>query len=1020
MSFNVDDFINTPPLTDDTATPSGDDDTNSPTYTIENAEITDLRGSGWDCDMTNDEFSDAVLDDGGNLNPQNFCGPCPKGFYCPVTFIQRVEGLSIIECPKDYFCRGGNSEPKKCFFLQSCNAKGLDAPQTAESAVFVVLFICFLFIAIPFGIESIRLYRLKQTRDKSEGERRKKNKEDKQVVKDRDAQNTTKNIIFMLQGDAYNDGKGADNVVYHVSANVRMKLLKWANFARDQVSKRREIAQVFNKTGKKRDPILLTFRMMSVFATSNVYKDGEYVEEKKYFLNNATGYIRPGKITAVMGPSGCGKSTLISVLTNRVKANMRDGSIYINDDLVDPAIVNKVCGFVPQEDIMNSGLTVKENLMYQCELRHDPNHLSDAQERKNLVNEVILCMGLTKVRHSIIGGANTGKRGISGGQKKRVNIAMEFMHNPRLLFLDEPTSGLDASMSSEFLEFIKNLAIATGVGVAMVIHQPNMETFRFIDDVILMQPTDDGGRIAYCGPVPRAIKYFNPMLRYPIQSTENPADRFIDLLSEGIPIHDREGNKNRHEALYADFYDEDYVYTGEVWYVLEHPNSQREYHRASRGGSVKDAYSNLDKKYAKASLITETQFEAMTKKYARSKPEWHVVAYYSGMMFLNTQMNSSSDVIKADVSISFMAILLSLMNMGDRQLMFVINLLYGLVAGLYGASIFKDDAVLTRYLNSGISSTALFLGTILASIPRMLFQNATFNVPYKNVSAPGMPGTYLFAITFLGQIIAYCIGMSVCVSFPHSGADVYTVLLMMMTWTYSGLAPRARDLAQAVPGIIGLNMSFCRWMFGAETIIAACNMNEAGRFTEGYVLERLGIIGIKSIGGRYITAPYTYETTTSFQTTTRTGVVEGNIPTYTYDTCKGDYDSATSHQSVIFVFALLIAASTLAAREIRHLIHQFFGDIDESIRNVVKDNMTYLLSGCQSDHRERYADYEADESTKDNARTFQVGKAHEKRETKRVSNIKGLSEEQKSNKKLSRVEAMNLGIDMEKYDNYPL
>ena len=135
-----------------------------------------------------------------------------------------------------------------------------------------------------------------------------------------------------------------------------------------------------------------------------------------------------------------------------------------------------------------------------------------------------------------------------------------------------------------------------------------------------MQPTENGGKIAYCGPVPRAIKYFNPMLRYPIQSTENPADRFIDLLSEGIPTHDREGNRNRQEALYADVYDETYVSTGEVWYVLEEPESQRSINRASRGGSTKAAYNNLNKKYAQPKEISREQFERMNEQYKRSKP----------------------------------------------------------------------------------------------------------------------------------------------------------------------------------------------------------------------------------------------------------------------------------------------------------------------------------------------------------------------------------------------------------------
>jgi ABC-type multidrug transport system ATPase subunit len=160
---------------------------------------------------------------------------------------------------------------------------------------------------------------------------------------------------------------------------------------------------------------------------------------RRKVLNGVTGGFRSGKVTAVMGPSGCGKTTLISALSNRLGLGTRvTGSTFINGTSESSTALHDVMGFVPQDDIMYEDLTVKENLLFCCQLRADPS-MSRAEQRRH-VDRVIDSLGLFPSRHSMIG--STEDRGISGGQRKRVNVAMELTSKPLLLFLDEPTSGL--------------------------------------------------------------------------------------------------------------------------------------------------------------------------------------------------------------------------------------------------------------------------------------------------------------------------------------------------------------------------------------------------------------------------------------------------------------------------------------------------------------------------------------------------------------------------------------------------
>ena len=135
--------------------------------------------------------------------------------------------------------------------------------------------------------------------------------------------------------------------------------------------------------------------------------------------------------------------------------------------------------------MLNGRLTVEETLYYAAELRL-PATMSTA-EKKERINEVIHKLGLHECRNVIIGDHMT--RGISGGQRKRVCVAMEFLTRPRLLFLDEPTSGLDSVTALSLCTLLRDIAHSGQCTVITTIHQPQSKIFAMFDDLIILKGT---------------------------------------------------------------------------------------------------------------------------------------------------------------------------------------------------------------------------------------------------------------------------------------------------------------------------------------------------------------------------------------------------------------------------------------------------------------------------------------------------------------------------------------------------
>lgn len=210
-----------------------------------------------------------------------------------------------------------------------------------------------------------------------------------------------------------------------------------------------------------------------------------------------------GKLIGLMGASGSGKSTLLNVLNGTEKPS--SGRVLINGINIHehPEKIQGIIGYIPQDDLLIEDLTVFENLYYAARLCFG-NYTHE--EVQKLVDHVLLNLGLTEIRHLRVG--SPLQKTISGGQRKRLNIGLELLREPAILFVDEPTSGLSSRDSENIMDLLKELALR-GKMIFVVIHQPSSDIFKMFDTLIIM---DAGGFQIYYGNPVEAVRYFREVI----------------------------------------------------------------------------------------------------------------------------------------------------------------------------------------------------------------------------------------------------------------------------------------------------------------------------------------------------------------------------------------------------------------------------------------------------------------------------------------------------------------------------
>ncbi|POO02453.1 ABC transporter-like [Trema orientale] len=242
----------------------------------------------------------------------------------------------------------------------------------------------------------------------------------------------------------------------------------------------------------------------------------------KILLNGISGEAREGQIMAVLGASGSGKSTLIDALADRISKGSLKGSVSLNGEVLESRLLKVISAYVMQDDLLFPMLTVEETLMFSAEFRL-PRSLSKSKKRAR-VQALIDQLGLRNAAKTVIG--DEGHRGVSGGERRRVSIGIDIIHDPIVLFLDEPTSGLDSTSAFMVVKVLQRIA-QSGSIVVMSIHQPSYRILSLLDRLIFLSH----GQTVYGGS-PANLPLFFAEFGHPIPENENRTEFALDLIRE--------------------------------------------------------------------------------------------------------------------------------------------------------------------------------------------------------------------------------------------------------------------------------------------------------------------------------------------------------------------------------------------------------------------------------------------------------------------------------------------------------
>uniref|UniRef100_A0A182XFM9 ABC transporter domain-containing protein n=1 Tax=Anopheles quadriannulatus TaxID=34691 RepID=A0A182XFM9_ANOQN len=256
-----------------------------------------------------------------------------------------------------------------------------------------------------------------------------------------------------------------------------------------------------------REPVDIQFKDVS-YCVSLGFRKGQ-----KEILHNVNGKFPGSQLIAIMGPSGAGKSTLLDVLSGYRRTGV-EGAVYVNGRIRNLNSFRRMTCYITQDDRLQTLLTVVENMRIAADLKLGPE--VSRHEKESIVEDILTVLGLYNHQFTIT-------KLLSGGQRKRLSIALELINNPTIMFLDEPTTGLDSSSCNQVVDLLKQLA-KQGRTIICTIHQPSAKLFQEFDQVYVLS----NGECMYQG-CTNSLVPFLQSVDMPCPVYHNPADYVIEL-----------------------------------------------------------------------------------------------------------------------------------------------------------------------------------------------------------------------------------------------------------------------------------------------------------------------------------------------------------------------------------------------------------------------------------------------------------------------------------------------------------
>ncbi|KAJ3047500.1 hypothetical protein HK097_011489 [Rhizophlyctis rosea] len=733
---------------------------------------------------------------GADCVPQGTLEPliCKSGHYCPDQFRQ-------IPCPPGHRCPTGSTSPIKCAPLSSCRGGGAHQSYWGGLAITAILDVLLILAIVCIKLRERRLMNAAAQHAPVT------------VISDLDSHPKEKDVEDATNthhvggSDDINVVDNATDVDDSPDAPLNTSLLLTAF--------NRGLGSESAKKAEEARPIRVDFKFEDLGLKLGKKAGG------KEILKGVSGEIRSGRLTAIMGPSGAGKTTFMNVLMGKVSRT--GGTLFINGREAEMHTYKKIIGYVPQDDVMLRDLTVRENILHSARIRLPASWSS--QDVNDYVDAVISALNLTHVQHTLIGDETT--RGISGGQRKRVNIALELSAVPLALFLDEPTSGLDSTAALSVARILHSIS-RLNLTIVAVVHQPRYEIFETFDDLLMIAP---GGRTAYLGRREGAQKWFEG-LGYEFNEKSNPADVLMDVLSghgvrKGGPVLSSEDLVRAWEERDLEW-EEKIVRSGSAK-SEDTVEGLAPVTRVEANGNV-----------AEKEKANEEAFYTLAPKLTKERGNywWWQLIYCHNRSVIQQLRNGSALALEMFVG-AFAGFLMGISTMGadgelykglyvapytlvspspNEWLIPLLGLLIGLTVGLAGApagvKVFGEEKpVYWREAASGHSRSAYYIGKTISAIYRFTLSALHFSSIYYFIAGPQLPFAKQFLIIYLQFFGVYGLAAIVSMLVRRENANLLAVVVCLFASVFCGYGP---TLGQAKNwGVLFIwEMSFNKW--GAE------------------------------------------------------------------------------------------------------------------------------------------------------------------------------------------------------------
>jgi len=505
--------------------------------------------------------------------------------------------------------------------------------------------------------------------------------------------------------------------------------------------------------------------------------------EELHLLRGVSGRALPGELVALMGASGAGKSTLLDVLAGRKTQGTITGDILYNGK-PRSLRVDRNMAYVMQDNVHIGVLTVRETLWFATQLRMDRKIPENKKQAR--VQKVMDMLGLAEVADTIVG--THKRRGISGGQLKRLTIGVEIIRLPDMIFMDEPTSGLDSSIAFEVMAAVRNLANQSRT-IISTIHQPSIQVFDMFDKLLLMAE----GRAIYFGPAKDVAPFFTESpYGFHFDPSTNPADFCIDVAGGNVQAANGKyvpGNELvdyfRSTELYQTF--EEHVESMMSMDLANAPDESQE--------EELEPYPNTQQGQVKTLLLR--------RLFAiRSEPavviagfvRYLILGLFYGSLFFDLGQDNQTDKL----GLFFFMLLLSILNHQTAI-----------------PAMIEDRLLFYRERGAGALSTRSYWSTIaLIQIPfeaLYLLLFCALVVPMTNIRSDGEGFMYLYICVFCSTIT----GLSLCqfvASFVANGQSGLALMPIMIFpfVAFSGFMVRITTMPEWLRAW-GPPMSFVKW-----------------------------------------------------------------------------------------------------------------------------------------------------------------------------------------------------------------